>query len=76
MLEKARAIRAADFASLPRYNSVLAMAQCIAGQVDAAITTAERIDRTLDKYQQIYEQILRCGTSDREALFENAEISK
>ena len=52
------------------------MAQCIAGQVDAAITTAERIDRTLDKFQQIYEQILRCGTTDREALFENTEISK
>ncbi len=76
MLDRARAVRAAAFASLPRYNSVLAMAQCIAGQVDQAKATAERIDRTLPKYQQIYEQIMRCGESDREALFENPEISK
>jgi hypothetical protein len=52
------------------------MARCIAGQGDAAITTAERIDRTLANYRQIYEQILRCGTTDREALVQNAKISK
>jgi len=55
---------------------VLAMAQCIAGDLNAAITTTASIDRPLDKYQQIYEQILRCGTTDREALFENPKISK
>ncbi len=47
------------------------MAQCAAGQGDAARAAAERIDRTLEKYQGIYEQILRCGTTDRETLFEN-----
>ncbi len=52
------------------------MAQCIAGKVDDAKATAEHIDRTLAKYQQIYDQIGRCGDADREALFENDDISK
>ncbi len=76
ILETARAIRSADFASLPRYNSALAMAQCIAGKADEAKATAERIDRTLAKYQHIYDRIQRCGTGDNETLFENDEISK
>ena len=76
ILDTARTIRRAAHISLIRYDSVLAMAQCIAGDANAAITTAASIDRTFDKYKDIYRRILRCGTSDREALFENPEISK
>jgi hypothetical protein len=77
ILQKALDIRAAAFASLPRYTSVLAMAQCIAGRDEEARTTAERIDQSIDKYKDIYARIQKCGSdADRESLFENETISK